>query len=393
MSDNTYFRTGGFYSNGMINSTDGSQWIAGGGRISGAAEIQSAYRSELGGNTAAIDFLSHISLPHQQAQTPNGKGALNMCGKEKEWVRLGSDHFDLIGINSSLWNSTPFQIQKQHVLGHQDVLGRPLTLLEILNCACDVKAKQIARSAISRNARPIFHEDREHLGTIRYQDKYITANLQSTLYTSITHSNCTTYLTEKIFEVPTLPFRKSIHWAIFSRARKTSTYAVRKFVTKWICGSMATGRVMFERQIRSHSRCPHCQEEDEHLIHIITCQNATVTALKSASLSKLSTFLSGSNTDPSFQEFLCNGLQSFLEDPYGLEPTFDSPTMYHTVAFQSVQRFGWFSLLCGFVPKDILFVQKMHFRRQHSRRSEMAWGTKLISHLWTILYELLDSPK
>ena len=151
---------------------------------------------------------------------------------------------------------------------------------------------------------------------------------------------------------------------------------------------MATGRVMFERQIRSHSRCPHCQEEDEHLIHIITCQNATVSALRSASLSKLSTFLSESNTDPSLQEFLCNGLQSFLEDPYGFEPTFYSPSPSHAVAFQSVHRFGWFSLLCGFIPKDILLVQKMHIRRQKSRRSETAWGTKLISHLWTILYEL-----
>lgn len=59
--------------------------------------------------TAAVDFLSHMSLPQQQPQVNittalDGKGAMNMCGKEREWVRLGSDHFDLIGINSSLWS-------------------------------------------------------------------------------------------------------------------------------------------------------------------------------------------------------------------------------------------------------------------------------------------------
>lgn len=145
---------------------------------------------------------------------------------------------------------------------------------------------------------------------------------------------------------------------------------------------------MFERQMRSHSRCPHCQEDDEHLVHIITCPNELVATLRVASLSKLSNFLSESNTDPSLHQFLCTGLQSFLEDPFGMEPCFDPPTRYHTIAFQSVQRYGWFSFLCGFVPKDILLVQKMHLRRTQSRRSELAWGTKLTSHLWTILYEL-----
>lgn len=148
----------------ILSSSCGTEWIAGGGRISGSEDIQSAYRSELGGNTAGIDFLSHITLPQQQPQVPivtalDGKGALNMCGKEKEWMRVGSEHFDLIGINSSLWSNSSFKIQKQHVLGHQDVLGRPLTLLEILNCTCDIKAKSIARREISRNARPIFPED------------------------------------------------------------------------------------------------------------------------------------------------------------------------------------------------------------------------------------------
>lgn len=120
----------------ILSSSTGTQWIAGGGRISGPAEVQSAYHSELGGNTAGIDFLSHLSLPTHQPTMPivtalDGKGALNMCGKEKEWVRLSSNHFNLIAINSSLWNKSSFTIQKQHVLGHQDVLGRPLTLLEI----------------------------------------------------------------------------------------------------------------------------------------------------------------------------------------------------------------------------------------------------------------------
>lgn len=85
-----------------------------------------------------------MSLPQQQPQVNittglDGKGALNMCGKEREWVRLGSDHFDLIGINSSLRSRSSFNIKKEHELGYQDTLGRPLTLLGILNYAFDIK--------------------------------------------------------------------------------------------------------------------------------------------------------------------------------------------------------------------------------------------------------------
>lgn len=59
-------------------------------------------------------------------------------------------------INSSLWDKCSFKIQKKHVRGHQDELHREVSLLEILNCACDGKAKAIARTAISKRSRYIF---------------------------------------------------------------------------------------------------------------------------------------------------------------------------------------------------------------------------------------------
>ena len=68
----------------ILSSADGRQWIAGGSTISGPAEVQSAYT-----NTAAVDFLSNIKLPTVQPVVPitaalDGKGALNMCTRERE---------------------------------------------------------------------------------------------------------------------------------------------------------------------------------------------------------------------------------------------------------------------------------------------------------------------
>lgn len=63
------------------------------------------------------------------------------------------------------------------------------------------------------------------------------------------------------------------------------------------------------------------------------------------------------------KSLLCTGLHSFLEDPYGIEPIFHAPTTSHTIAFQTVQRFSLFFLLCGFLPKNVLMVQKMHLQR------------------------------
>ena len=56
-----------------------------------------------------------------------------------------------------------------------------------------------------------------------------------------------------------------VSWPSYRRARKMIGSKRQHFITKWISGNMATGRVTKQRQQRVHDTCPLCDEPDEHL--------------------------------------------------------------------------------------------------------------------------------
>lgn len=67
----------------IISSANERKWKAGDGSISGEVAVQSAYTSELGGNTAGADAPDHISWPENMPQVPitialDGQEALKM---------------------------------------------------------------------------------------------------------------------------------------------------------------------------------------------------------------------------------------------------------------------------------------------------------------------------
>ena len=55
---------------------------------------------------------------------------------------------DMLSIISELWKESHFTLDKQHIYGHQDDLGRQLTQLEKLNCIVDDFSKGISRKQI-----------------------------------------------------------------------------------------------------------------------------------------------------------------------------------------------------------------------------------------------------
>ena len=45
----------------------------------------------------------------------------------------------------------------------------------------------------------------------------------------------------------------------------------RRFISKWSCGSIATGKKMQLWEFRPHSNCPFCLQELEDVPHILHC--------------------------------------------------------------------------------------------------------------------------
>ena len=124
----------------IVACPDASEWISGGGMVPLCID---SYRTppswkELSCQTMPI-------APPLMKCCCDGSLALNQTGIPINSNRLRSTHTDLISILSNLWSKLPFVLVQEWVKGHQDDLQRPLTVIELLNCWMDHKAKQIVR--------------------------------------------------------------------------------------------------------------------------------------------------------------------------------------------------------------------------------------------------------
>ena len=76
---------------------------------------------------------------------------------------------------------------------------------------------------------------------------------------------------------------------------------------------------MLDRQRRPYSNCPICQEEDEHLVHVLTCPHHDSLTLRTTLVDALKAWLIKEHTHPDVTAFLLQGLTSWFNDPYGDE--------------------------------------------------------------------------
>ena len=77
---------------------------------------------------------------------------------------------------------------------------------------------------------------------------------------------------------------------------------------------------MKRRKQRLHAHCSLCGEDDEYLLHVLICPDATTVYFRKPLLSELETWLIDEDTHPDIAEYLLTGLTSWFEDPFGTEP-------------------------------------------------------------------------
>ena len=180
-----------------------------------------------------------------------------------------------MSILSRLWKSLPIDLKREHVHGHMDKLIRDLTVPEWLNCWMDSKAKAVAWYHMSTNQRRgPFRPTSLGLGTITVHGSRIKSHVQKSIYHVITHRSFVKRLSETL-EVPQQLLDASISWSSFGKARKHSRISTAAFVTKWLSNTAATGVIMVARKQRLCSNCPLCDQADEDVLHVLTCQSTS----------------------------------------------------------------------------------------------------------------------
>ena len=284
--------------------------------------------------------------------------------------------------------SQPRHPTPQHVRGHQDDLHRPLTPLESLNCEMDLDAKSFALQHIARGHPPLtFPSSTKGIGTISIRGKLICSKIQTSLYNSVLHYNFVDKLADR-FGLDPFRFDDLVNWTAYGKARKSTRFVIKKFISKWISADIPSGKKMKERKHRLHSNCPICDAPDEDLLHILTCPDPLAKEFRSLQLQELRTWLEAELTHPDIKDFLINGLQSWFNQPNGYEPYHHASTPYLSSAFSEQLEISWYAILCGYITNSISTQQHLYFQSLNSRKSGNRWTVKIIHKLWQVIHNI-----
>ena len=147
-------------------------------------------------------FITAIHLPQKAHPSLtiacDGKSALEKVAIDSASIHCNQKHIDFISMISELWNTSKFRITKKHVYGHQDITGRELSMLELLNCKMDIKAKEIAclhKNTTSINIIPT--RTSIGFGSIRCGNDLISSKIQQSLYSSVAQRHYYSWLSQK----------------------------------------------------------------------------------------------------------------------------------------------------------------------------------------------------
>ena len=377
----------------ILSTPDGTEWIQGGGLIPGEQQDQDPYRSELGGLLGLSTFISSILLPESIKPTItigcDGLSALNQVGLDTATIKANTKNVDMISMINSLLKSSNFIINKEHVYGHQDDLHRPLTQIEKLNCRMDTAAKSIALAYIrGETAKPRFPPSQIGFSTITCNNKLIPSKIQRSLYLHITHNAMITWL-EK--HTPLNTSNVNLHWESFATARKEASFSLTLFITKWISGDTATGRVMVQRKQRDSASCPRCNVPDEHLLHVLTCNADDTRAFRDNLISEFLIWLRSAQTHPRITHFFKLGMQKWFQDrdyTWHISSELFTDNEAQNKTFQAQLSLGWYHLFCGLVTRELVKMQHIHYSTIESRKLGSRWASNVIKKVWNITHQL-----
>ena len=391
VSDGSYFPTHKLGGCGwIISSPDRTEWIKGGCIIPGPRLVHSAYRTELGGLAGIAFFFYSLRLPPPLTLTQqvisDCKSALQQLLTSPEYVKSSLKHQDLISLICYLWDRCQFTPVPVHVYAHQDTSSSCiLSTNASLNCEMDEFAKDIVLSAISSGfSTPPTFTTSLGFGTITCNSTTICHSVQRGLYTSIMHELFVSRLC-LLFESTKDDLQRIVSWDCLQLARNLARFGLLRFISKFLSGDIATGRVMKRRKHRFSSECPICGATDEYILHLLTCPSAST--MRSSLLTKFSVWLLSVDTEPSIITFFIDGLTAWFRFPTSILVFHSSDNLLDT-GFSSQLQMGIDPLLCGYISTHLLAAQKHHYIELGSKRTAHRWGTNVISRLWNIIYQI-----
>ena len=163
-----------------------------------------------------------------------------------------------------------------------------------------------------------------------------------------------------------------IHWLSYKKARKESSFGLRRFITKWIGKSVATGKVMVRRTHRVCSNCPICKVENEDQLHVLTCPAPTSQDYRAKLLIELASWFQSTCTNSRITNFFLQGLKIWFQDHtshFSLSSNIFTADSDDNVLLLPQLQLGWYNTLCGLLSPSLIYLQHAHYTNISSKRS------------------------
>ena len=371
----------------------------GGGIVPSPCGASSAYRGELGGLLGVLTLvwsLEQLIPPTEEYSVTiacDGKSALfRSLLTRRDQFNSRQKSFDLISAIISVRDLLKAKVTPVHVKGHQDKVYKTLSRLERLNIRMDRLAKEILNVAVTQNTDipDALPTNTKGIIQVDFEDVPITSSLASTLQFFVGRDRILEWWTKKE-RFKTDITMEDIDWDVLRRTSREQSFAMKRFVAKWVSHHIAVGKMMGLRSARKETSCPCCGHPMETTIHVIRCQALSSRQQWRKGLRTLNTWMTSHQTDPEIQAAIFFALRQFNKDgEYDtfLDDTIPTGDIRNCATAQS--HIGWSGFLEGLLSPKWAQAQQLFYHRTGSRRTGTRWATGLSKELWKLVFSMWD---
>ena len=377
----------------VLSTPNKSNYIYGTSTSPGPPEIQSAYRSEILGLLAILEFIKHLVEKHN---IQNGKITLFCDGEsaldQLSFLTTDSLHTrfkqcDLLSACIKIKTSIPLTLITKHVKGHQDdyVPAYTLPLPAQLNIWMDSLAKQhLNNNSFTYEQRKNFCSHPLSFPTISIRNTKVYHCIKNTLYSQIAELRITSAWTDK--QRLTSTTTSLIAWEVQDKAMTSCNINRHRFIVKWSSNNLATGKNMTRWKLRQHGRCPYCLAADEDKIHILRCTSTDVPLIWNKEITSFNMKLANIDTSPALRREIVCELNSWRDMTPSRSLRHLDPDL--TKVILSQRLIGWDKFLEGLICTGMIEYQSDYFLDTESRYHAPTWGVKVIKNCWNILWNI-----
>ncbi len=366
--------------------------IIGVNAVPGAADEQSAYRSELAGVSGIIHILKLLC---KKFSIKDGSVQIGLDGDQAlkaaagTWpLKAGQADYDLIKDIRAKIKALPIQITWKWIEGHQDDNEdfRQLDSWAQRNIQCDSLAKMYWNHCLKANKRLPNQKLGDEGWTLWFNSRKRSRVEKISLYSEMYGDEVCDYWVDK-GQIPITEIH-SIDWVNSEKAIKRLPFSKQLWISKFSSGHRAVGKMMKIRKEWTHDKCPLCLDDNETNEHVLLCQDPRTLLHWETVAEKLDKDMQNMTTAPTIRRTIMRKIHKWrnrqptavnVSDEYGERD-----------AALVQDRIGWTNFMLGRMASEWASAQQAYLDHLGKRKTGKRWLIAITAKLLKTSWDMWD---